>query len=446
LEELRKSEVAQDPLFFDGSNHRKIKRFPSFASFHLSLVWAAGKLLQIESERRSSSTPKQFFLSKEMAQKSISISNTFTSLTLWRDTHSWCPYSQKVWFFMMEKGLEFETRKEPMRCYGLKSKAFLNLVPSGFFPALQINDKVITESDRILLVLEKTFGPLHGIQMEQEESMHWRQMERDLFRGWCNWLCYPCSSEIQNEKCKSQFERILSIVDQRLVLFPYFMGKEISVIDCIFVPYLERMVASLFYYKGFVMRDPLRYPGICSWLSLLEQRPTYLKTRADFHTHCHDLPPQMGNCFSWPSSEQKACQRAVDEGPFINPSFLETTQIEPGNAREEAFAAMKRYLDTLIAVNIMKEKGDLKEAFVAALDILMGKKASKVPHGASQGLLFLRDRVNVPRDMSLHAARYLRDALTKASKMDPCLKDQKEGTWPLEHRRDQDPVPFQSIK
>jgi glutathione S-transferase len=29
----------------------------------------------------------------------------------------------------------------------------------------------------------------------------------------------------------------------------------------------------------------------------MESRPTYRGTQSDFHTHVHDLPPQMGGCY-----------------------------------------------------------------------------------------------------------------------------------------------------
>lgn len=35
---------------------------------------------------------------------------------------------------------------------------------------------------------------------------------------------------------------------------PFFLGDRISMVDLVFAPFLERMVASLLYYKGFQMR------------------------------------------------------------------------------------------------------------------------------------------------------------------------------------------------
>jgi glutathione S-transferase len=35
---------------------------------------------------------------------------------------------------------------------------------------------------------------------------------------------------------------------------PFFLGKELSMVDCMFAPFLERMAASLPYYKGLPIR------------------------------------------------------------------------------------------------------------------------------------------------------------------------------------------------
>lgn len=35
---------------------------------------------------------------------------------------------------------------------------------------------------------------------------------------------------------------------------PFFLGKELSMVDVVFTPFLERIAASIYYYKGFVVR------------------------------------------------------------------------------------------------------------------------------------------------------------------------------------------------
>ena len=48
-----------------------------------------------------------------------------------------------------------------MFCYGKKEPWYKAKVPSGMLPALELDGKLITESDVILHALETTFGVLH---------------------------------------------------------------------------------------------------------------------------------------------------------------------------------------------------------------------------------------------------------------------------------------------
>ena len=75
-------------------------------------------------------------------------------VTLYRDHHAWCPYCQKVWLWLEFKRIPYRIRKVTMRCYGSKEPWFLERVPSGMLPALELEGRLITESDDILAALE----------------------------------------------------------------------------------------------------------------------------------------------------------------------------------------------------------------------------------------------------------------------------------------------------
>merc|ERR1719240_292836 len=89
---------------------------------------------------------------------------------------------------------------------------------------------------------------------------------------------------------------------------------DFSVVDVVFTPYVERMNASLFYYKGFQLRDPKARPYLCAWFDAMERRPTYLGTQSDYHTHVHDLPPQMGGCFESGDAKQMGAATLLTMG------------------------------------------------------------------------------------------------------------------------------------
>ena len=85
----------------------------------------------------------------------------------------------------------------------------------------------------------------------------------------------------------------------------------------------------------------------------------------------------------------------------------------------------------------------LDQALRSALTLLLKPKNGVLtpPAGTAVGLRYLRDRISVPRDMSLHAARALRGALEATAALD---SQEQPVPLPVQHRRDQNPVPFLS--
>ena len=54
---------------------------------------------------------------------------------------------------------------------------------------------------------------------------------------------------------------------------PYFCGDELTLIDITFAPFLERMAASLAYYKGFRLEgNGGRWPNIDAWYEAMAKR------------------------------------------------------------------------------------------------------------------------------------------------------------------------------
>ena len=109
--------------------------------------------------------------------------------------------------------------------------------------------------------------------------------------------CVPCCRG--HEANKRGFIATMDAVDREMQAAggPFFLGKELSLVDVVFSPFLERIAASIYYYKGFVVRGEGRWANIERWFEAMEQRPAYLGTRSDYFTHVHDLPPQLGGAY-----------------------------------------------------------------------------------------------------------------------------------------------------
>ncbi len=142
-------------------------------------------------------------------------SNSAPRVVLYRDRHAWCPYCQKIWLWLEWKRIPYKIKKINMRCYGKKEDWYLKKVPSGMFPAIELDKELVTESDQILLRLEKAFGPL-GMSMEDQGIIKIRNLERKLFRAWCIWLCNPSFTKGQELRKGNQFKEVAKEVDNEI--------------------------------------------------------------------------------------------------------------------------------------------------------------------------------------------------------------------------------------
>jgi glutathione S-transferase len=355
-------------------------------------------------------------------------------VTLYRDHHAWCPYCQKVWLWLEEKQIPYRIEKVTMFCYGTKESWYKRRVPSGMLPALQLDDRLITESDEILLALEQAFGPLYR-SMSDPEVMQLRYLERLLFRAWCGWLCYPSGSAQQERRSRDQFTEIVSKVEAALsqTSGPYFLDQ-FSTADVVFTPYVERMNASLYYYKGYSMRE--ENPRFAAWFDAMETRPTYRGTQSDFHTHAHDLPPQMGGCWQNDEPQTQVNQARVNRGPWEG--LPDVAYPEPETARIEALQRVLKHRTNIIRVNPAADQV-MELALRCALTNLITQADCPPPSGSDLALRYLRDRISVPRDMSIYAAKRLRQALESTAAL---AGNVEPDPLPVKHRRDQDPANF----
>lgn len=354
-------------------------------------------------------------------------------VTLFRDNHAWCPYCQKIWLWLEEKRIPYRIRKVTMFCYGEKESWYKQKVPSGMLPALELDGRMITESDDILIALEQAFGPL-SLGMTDPAVLPLRRLERLLFRAWCGWLCQPSRSPRDEARNRELFINVVEQVEAAIgqTPGPYFLS-EFGTADVIFTPYVERMNASLFYYKGYSLRDN---PRLSAWFDAMESRSTYRGTQSDFHTHAHDLPPQMGGC--WENSEPQTIEnkKRVDQGPWQG--LPDVTYPEPETARQEALHRVMKHRENIVRVNPAPNEL-FDEALRCALTHLMTGATCQPKSGAEVGLRYLRDRVSVPRDMSIYAAKRLREALENTASL---LSDRQPDPIPVRHRRDQNPIEF----
>ncbi|KAH8061655.1 chloride channel [Aureococcus anophagefferens] len=122
----------------------------------------------------------------------------------------------------------------------------------------------------------------------------------------------------------------------------------------------------------------------------------------------------------------------------------ETTVPVPDDAKLVAAARVAQFRSQIAAVN-----GELADAaavdgalLAAVANLLDGGTAAAPPPGTAAALRYVKDRVNVPRDMPIHSARALCAALEATAALDSAAVPRSKIR--LKDRRDQDPRPFQS--
>eukprot|EP00403_Amphidinium_massartii_P001149 CAMPEP_0178378526 /NCGR_PEP_ID=MMETSP0689_2-20121128/4474_1 /TAXON_ID=160604 /ORGANISM="Amphidinium massartii, Strain CS-259" /LENGTH=350 /DNA_ID=CAMNT_0019998603 /DNA_START=243 /DNA_END=1295 /DNA_ORIENTATION=- len=345
-----------------------------------------------------------------------------------------------------------------MNCYGDKSRDFLAKTPRGLLPALELDGKFYTESSKIMQLIEDAFPDRMPLmppsRQERARADELLGLERDVFGAWLYWLRGQ-----ESMQARKSFEHAMDLVDTALAHSggAYFLGKDVSLVDLIFVSTLERIAASILYYKGLLVRGNSRWGHVSSWFDAMETRDTYIGTRSDYHTHVHDLPPQIGGCISSNSPEQKKAAAAIDglDGSWNLPlPPLRDNKWEPFCGEEndaldrlEAANALCKCHGGVLRSSHGSQAADLAFRHVA-MALVDGMASLQIPSlgeidaSAAKSLRWTRDRISVPRDMSFPAARQLRAHLNAvADVIDP------QGRFPgvpipVHDRRDVDPASF----
>jgi len=387
---------------------------------------------------------------------------------LYRDSAAWCPYCQKLWIMLEEKQIPYEVELINMRSYGDKPSSYLAKCPRGLLPALELDGELYTESLEIMAMVDEVFsGAEHRSMLPPRNGPDFRrvqqllQAERNLFGAWCSYVFRGGASG------RPQFEKALRAMDAALGQSPHtpwFMDftEGPSLVDLQYVSHVERMVASVPYWKGHAIRGNGMYPNIEKWFEAFEKRPSYLATKSDWYTHVKDIPPQYGD--GVPVREAAGTLAALNGAdaawrlplPPLTASTAPSDVLQPGwemYENEAHFEAAYRVVANHKAIAGFMARGagtpggwaagrpdraeladpyakaatgavaeDVDKALRAAITVLL---EGANPLDAHRSLLsgirhkrevaacaeYLRDRVGVPRDMSYPAARCLRGAL-----------------------------------
>jgi glutathione S-transferase len=383
------------------------------------------------------------------------------------------PYCQKVWLTLEEKQIPYKVEKINMRCYGEKPASFTRIQPGGQIPVAIIDGVTYGQSNDILMALEVKFPDYKSLTPSASlvsKAQEYSRLERQLFSAWMYWLTGNAG-----ERAKMEFTGVLSVVESALQAAdgPFFLGKDITMVDVQFTSFLERMAASLLFYKGFQMRvtkgSPTDYPAINAWFDAMETLPSYQLTKSDYYTHCWDLPPQLGGCtyepdgrifedainglrsidgtqgswglplqphnggvepdWEWAGDEAAARREAVERmsanhegivkfaargaGKKGMPPYQASLSDPNAVSNEAVQVAVDKILRT-VCLALLESTETHDTAMTEIANIVAKDGGEEYAAGVIASIVYLRDRVGVPRDMRLPAARQLRAHLNWA--------------------------------
>jgi glutathione S-transferase len=353
--------------------------------------------------------------------------NTTPPVLLYRDTNSWCPFCERVWFALEEKEIPFETEFIDL---SNKPKWYTDLVPTTLVPGAKIEGKLVYESKDILLALEERFPNPPLLPVDPQENAVARQLVEDAETNGFRDVAYKFlrqtpvdTNELAN--LQAAFEAKLDELEQALAKYPgpYFVSS-FSLVDIMYSPHLDRLAANLPVYRGYHIKGNPRFPHINAWFEALNQRPAYHRVKSDDTTNNLLLRRRWG------------------VQPIGNLLPLDIATSQEIQYRAEAAERLSDNREAAIGdilknsgVQNLTKNGDVSAVIEAVdfhlrllADYLINGNDTPLPWGRVGGkdqidpflsavgaitLAYVRNRICAPRDMSAGAATAFRAAADK---------------------------------
>ncbi|KAF5833374.1 glutathione S-transferase [Dunaliella salina] len=382
-----------------------------------------------------------------------SLTTSTKPVVLIRDTNAWCPFCERVWLALEEKQVPYDTVLVSLQN---KPEWYMQLVPTKKVPAMSFTDsnnqrELIWESKDILLEMEDRFREVPLLpadpSLRQEALTIMEDLETKHDVGAAGFKFMAGGSMFnraeprdpaQLPQFQAEFEQELRWMEGTLVKHggPYFLGSMFSLVDIMFISFMERLVAGLPFFRGYSLKDNPEFPRIAEWVRAMNQRDAYRRVKTDDYTY-KLLFSRMGSM-----------------QPYVPPLQVDEATME---ARRTVAARITRNRTEILA-DIMKNSGLLPFAvasnntssssnsssntqgvgpvptgaeLIEAVEFHLRRMCSLLLHGnpgpkagdayakavGAAALAFFRNRATSPRDMTAPEADEFRSAI------DELLKD-----------------------
>lgn len=205
-------------------------------------------------------------------------------LTLYRDTNGWCPFCERVWFQLSLKGIPYEEELIPLQD---KPAWYKEMVPTTLVPAVKFADDsaVVWESLDIMRELERRF-PQHTPMMPSEGTeAHTRAEEliehaSTLSSAGAKFAFSARNtsiSDVERATFRGDFVTALGELDAAIRNGggPFIAGEKVSLVDAVYVPFLERWAVQLPLTHNLSLRGQAEWPHLDGWYKAMEALPPY---------------------------------------------------------------------------------------------------------------------------------------------------------------------------
>ncbi len=228
-------------------------------------------------------------------------------VTFYRDSAAWCPYCQRVWLLLEEARIPYRLHTLPLNAYGDKPAWYCRLVDGGKLPAIELDGDLHVDSLPIMRLLTSiTCNEVMDSDCDEARVSELLALETELQQDWFSLVFYPVEEGAPLERATASLLSVLQRVDEAIgesTPGPWLLGGEVpSFADFVFITTLERLLASVAYFKGLDVRGEGQFGHLERWLDAFDARPAYLATKGDLYSIVMALPSQNGPGYSVPAA------------------------------------------------------------------------------------------------------------------------------------------------
>ncbi len=209
------------------------------------------------------------------------------------------PYVTRVVMFARLKGVDLPLEGAPGG--SSRSDEYLAMTPIGKIPSLEVNGKVLAESEVICEYLEDAFPEKSGLPADNLDRATSRLMSRlvDLYIGpkfgpMFRQLNPANRDETEIETAAADFAKAFGFVEHFMGDGPFCVGTEPTLGDCALAPHIMLMKKTLFPSLPQIIDPTEGDSRLAQWWTAIQEHPICRETVDEYATSVDAFMQVMG--------------------------------------------------------------------------------------------------------------------------------------------------------